>query len=641
MLGGLAVHNDSDRESQNDRRVSAVGAPLDDDRFKQVVEFAPNAIVMVDEQGTIVLVNAQTEKLFGYDRNELVGQAVEMLVPNRFRGAHPQNRIHFLATPTARPMGAGRELYGLRRDGTEFPIEIGLNPLETRQGLMILSAIVDITERRRAESRFRQVVEFSPSAMVMVDQQGTMVLVNAQAERLFGYSRSELIGQPIEMLVPERFRGPHPSYRRAFSVDANPRAMGENLELYALRKDGSEVPVEIGLNPIDAFEGPMVLSAINDITERKLAETASREADRRKDEFLAMLAHELRNPLAPITTAMELFRRLLPADARLHELREMTQRQVKHLTRLVDDLLDVSRLTSGKVRLRRERIDLKEVVEHAVHMCQPSIKAKAHRLIVEWIHETPWVDGDAVRLSQVVGNLLSNAVNYTPNGGLIRVSVERDPPYVVLRVRDNGIGIASQHLKDVFDLFRQIEPGADRKDGGLGIGLTLVKSLVELHGGSVEARSQGLGFGSEFSVRLPLAATHYHSASPEPEAPSGHPTRRRILVVDDNVDAADSLASLLESFGHEARVAYSGPDAIAAAMEFQPEVAIIDIVLTDLDGYEVASALRRNQGQKPLVLIALSGYRQQEEPRHHARNFLFNHRLLKPLDLGALQAILT
>ena len=257
-------------------------------RFRLVVEAAPNSMVMVDRAGKIVMVNAQAEQVFGYSRAELLGQPVEMLLPERFRSLHPELRRTFFADPRPRPMGAGRDLYGLKKDGSEFPVEIGLNPIETDEGTMVLSAIVDISARkaaelalRESEQRFRLVVEAAPNSMVMIDWAGKIVMVNSQAERVFGYSRAELLGQPVEILVPERFRSRHPELRKTFLADPQPRLMGAGRDLHGLKKDGSEFPVEIGLNPIETDEGTMVLSAIVDITARKAAELALRESEQR------------------------------------------------------------------------------------------------------------------------------------------------------------------------------------------------------------------------------------------------------------------------------------------------------------------------------------------------------------------------
>ena len=268
-----------------ERKAAELALRESEQRFRLVVEAAPNAMVMIDQAGKIVMVNTQTERVFGYSRAEMVGQPVEMLVPERFRGHHPELRNTFFADPRPRPMGAGRDLYGLKKDGTEFPVEIGLNPIETDDGTMVLSAIVDITARkaaelalRESEQRFRLVVEAAPNAMVMIDRAGKIVMVNTQAERVFGYSRAELVGQPVEMLVPERFRGHHPDLRKTFFADPRPRPMGAGRDLYGLKKDGSEFPVEIGLNPIETDEGIMVLSAIVDITAAQSSRTgAARE----------------------------------------------------------------------------------------------------------------------------------------------------------------------------------------------------------------------------------------------------------------------------------------------------------------------------------------------------------------------------
>jgi PAS domain S-box-containing protein len=243
-----------------------------EERFRQVVESAPNAMVMISSSGRIEMVNAQAERVFGYERKEMLGESIEMLVPQRFRANHPNLRGSFFGDPISRPMGAGRDLYGLKKDGSEFPIEIGLNPIETDEGAMVLSAIVDITSRKRLEERFRQVVESAPNAMVMISGMGKIEMVNAQAERVFGYERKEMLGKPIEMLVPERFRPNHPKLRGAFFHGPVSRPMGAGRDLNGLKKDGSEFPIEIGLNPIETDEGPMVLSAIVDITSRKRLE---------------------------------------------------------------------------------------------------------------------------------------------------------------------------------------------------------------------------------------------------------------------------------------------------------------------------------------------------------------------------------
>ena len=331
-----------------------------EERFRVAVESAPNPMVMVSTDGKIVLVNAQTEKLFGYARGELIDQSIEMLVPARFRSAHPGHRIGFFADPQARSMGAGRELFGLRRDGTEMPLEIGLNPIKTDEGSFVLAAIVDITERRKAEERFRLVVESAPSAMVMINDQGKIVLVNAQTEKLFGYGRRELLDKNIEMLVPPQFRGKHPSFRSDFFGDPKARSMGVGRDLFGLRKDGTEVPVEIGLNPIKTDEGTFVLAAIVDITERKRAELQVAELDRAKTAFFSNVSHEFRTPLTlllgPLEDALRTAEGTIATAQR--ESLEVSHRNALRLLKLVNTLLDFSRIEAGRIQAAFEPVPL-------------------------------------------------------------------------------------------------------------------------------------------------------------------------------------------------------------------------------------------------------------------------------------------
>lgn len=365
------------------------------------------------------------------------------------------------------------------------------------------------------------------------------------------------------------------------------------------------------------------------------------ESDRRKNEFLAMLAHELRNPLAPIRSAVQIMRLIGPDLADLHWARNVIERQVQHMVRLVDDLLDVSRITRGKIKLQLETVDFATVVDRAVETCRPLLDARKHQLTVSSPPERLWVEGDAARLSQIVGNLLNNAAKYTEEGGRIWLTVSREDTELVLRVRDTGIGIPPELLSYIFDLFTQVDRSLDRSQGGLGIGLTLVRRLVELHQGSVHAQSAGPNQGSEFIVRLPLASP---AQLTEPSTNGEHkpPARSgsyRILLVDDNVDGANSLAKLLEMSGHDVHIAYDGPTAIQAAVSASPDIVLLDIGLPGMDGYEVAQHLRQQPGLKDLPLVAVSGYA-REEDRLRSQQAGFNHHLVKPLDPQTLPALL-
>ena len=364
-----------------------------------------------------------------------------------------------------------------------------------------------------------------------------------------------------------------------------------------------------------------------------------RDADRRKDEFLATLAHELRNPLAPIRNSLQILKMPRVDPATVERSREMMERQVHHLVRLVDD---VSRVMRGKIDLRRERVELATVVARAVETVQPLIDAQRHDLSVRLPAESLSLDADPVPLTQVVGNLLTNAAKYTEPNGRIRLSAARVGDEAVLRVRDDGIGIAPDVLPRVFELFVQVDHSATRSQGGLGIGLTLVKNLVEMHGGTVAARSEGLGMGSEFVVRLPLAARAVPAGgAPDPgdvAGPTGHASHR-LLVVDDNRDAADSLAVFLRFQGHEVRVAHGGQAALEEAKAFKPDLIFLDIGMPGMDGYEVARRVRQQPGLESVVLAALTGWGQQEDRRRTAEAG-FNHHLVKPPEPKAVEVVL-
>ncbi len=364
------------------------------------------------------------------------------------------------------------------------------------------------------------------------------------------------------------------------------------------------------------------------------------EADRRKDEFLALLSHELRNPLAPVSNALQLMRHHGLPDPDLQRAWEIMDRQVENLSRLVDDLLDVSRITRGKIHLRKERVDLNAAAETAIETARPLIEKRGHTLAVSFTPEPLWVEGDRVRLDQVAGNLLTNAAKYTDPGGRIEVRARQVGGEAVLSVRDTGIGIAPEAQAAVFDLFVQADRSPDRSQGGLGIGLTLARRLVELHGGTIAVASEGLGRGSEFTVRLPLARGASREAPPEAPKTLEAPGRSamRLVVVDDNRDGAESLALLLRLWGHDVALAHDGPAAVHLIGDFRPELALIDIGLPGMDGYQVARQVRREGGRR-VVLAALTGYGQDED-RRRSREAGFDHHLVKPVEPAALEKIL-
>jgi signal transduction histidine kinase len=383
------------------------------------------------------------------------------------------------------------------------------------------------------------------------------------------------------------------------------------------------------------------------LVERRTAELRQRAeelaaADRRKDQFLAMLAHELRNPLAPIRNALQVARLSGSEDPKLAWAGDVIERQVQQLTRLVEDLLDVSRLNQGKARLRKEAVDLTAVVNQAVETSRPLLEARRHTLSVTLPPRPLRVQADPARLAQVLCNLLNNAAKYTEPGEQVWLTVGPEDDEAVLRVEDTGIGIPEEMLPRVFDLFTQVDSSQARAQGGLGIGLTLVRSLVEMHGGTVEARSDGPGRGSEFVVRLPILVAEPDTISDcqAKDAEDPPDTCRRILVVDDSRDAAESLAILLRLTGHDVRTAHDGPEALEAARSFEPEVVLLDIGLPGMSGYEVARRLREQAGTDPPHLVALTGY-SQEEDRQRSREAGFDLHLVKPVDPSALRDLLS
>jgi len=379
-----------------------------------------------------------------------------------------------------------------------------------------------------------------------------------------------------------------------------------------------------------------------DITDRKRAEEALREADRRKDEFLATLAHELRNPLAPVRNALEMMKQVPDDPALIANARDMMERQVSHMARLIDDLMDINRITRGKLVLREQRVDICEVVRDAAEICRSIYGEKQQEIRLDLPPQPLYVRGDPVRLEQIVGNLLNNACKYTADGGIVSASAVRETGDVVIRVKDNGIGIKADMLPRVFEMFTQAHSSRDQSAGGLGIGLSLVKALIELHGGTVSAHSDGENRGSEFTVRL--TALVELQKPPHPTTPVGINSTatgkgRRILVVDDNKDAAKSLAMLLKFQGYQTQTANDGEAAVSSAQAFQPDIILLDIGLPKLNGYDACRAIRAQSADKQPLIVALTGWG-QEEDRRKSREAGFDAHLVKPVDYESLVKVL-
>jgi signal transduction histidine kinase len=415
------------------------------------------------------------------------------------------------------------------------------------------------------------------------------------------------------------------------------------LEIVIERPDGSCWTALAHANPFHDESGAVVgaVNVLVDITERKQAEDAVREADRRKSEFLATLAHELRNPLAPIRNGLQIIRLANHDEAAVQVARAMMERQVAHMVRLIDDLLDLSRITNGKIELRKERIELAAAVQDAVEAVRPCMEASGHELTITLPTKPVYVDGDRTRLAQIFANLLNNSAKFTEQGGHIRLTVEWQGSDVVVSVKDNGIGIPADMLPQIFNMFTQVDRSLDRSQGGLGIGLSLVRGLVEMHGGRVEAHSAGLGAGSEFIVRLPVMLSQVRRSGKKDresdEINAG--SVRRILIVDDYEDSAICLGLMLKIMGHETLTAHDGLEAVEAAATFRPDVMLLDIGLPKMNGYEVCRRIREQPWGERMVLIALSGWG-QEEDKLRSKEAGFNFHMVKPVDPAALEKLL-
>jgi PAS domain S-box-containing protein len=507
-----------------------------------------------------------------------------------------------------------------------------------------LAAVLDITDRKRAEAalrsseeRYRRLIEQTVVGVANADFDGVLTLVNAGLCELLGYEEAELRGKRVFDLIPlDERRRDEAAFRRL-----RDEGVPFTIEKQLLRKDGAPVWVEIYATALtDTLGRPQsAVAIVADITERKRAEEALHEADRRKDEFLAVLGHELRNPLAPLSSGLELLQCAGSSADVIESVRAMMERQLGHLVRLVDDLLDVSRISRGKIALQRAPLDLGGVIEAAVELVKPKMSERRHTLVLERAERALPVQGDFQRLTQVVGNLLSNAAKYTEPEGTILVRSEACGTEALVRVSDTGFGIPPERLSALFQMFSQVPEHRTRTGGGgLGIGLSLSRQLIELHGGSIEAQSRGLGEGSEFVIRLPLAPPAAGTAQAAQRSSAAGP-QQRVLIVDDNVDAANILAKLLSLKGHVVHAVHDGAAALQAVEVFAPAVVLLDIGLPEMDGYEVARRIRARPDGAHMLLVAVTGWGQHED-KQRAAAAGFDHHLTKPVDLASLERLL-
>ena len=625
------------------------------ERFRELVETTSDWLWEVDENGVYTYASPRVRQLLGYEPEEVLGRTPFDLMPP---GEARRVAEAFAAIAAERRPFASLENTNRHKDGHLVVLETSGIPLFDAAGTFhgYRGIDRDVTERERvrqalheSEAKLAGIISTAADAIVSVDEAQCIVLYNEAAHTIFGWSKEEVLGKPIGVLIPERFRAAHAQHVRGFgaSREMARKASAQRRAFFGLRKNGEEFPAEVAISKVSIGAAWQFTAVLRDITERKRAEEALQaseaslaEANRKKDEFLAMLAHELRNPLAPMRLAAENISTVGSADGIVELGAAVIGRQVTHLSRLVDDLLDVSRIRHGMIEVRKRRTALADVVGAAVETSRPSIEEREQRLAVVQEHPEIYLDGDADRLAQVLCNLLNNAAKFTPKGGEITLTTRIEGDGAVVSVRDSGRGIPADLLPRVFELFFQAEPGGGRGCGGMGIGLALARRLVELHGGTLEASSDGEGKGSEFVVRLPrqAEAPGPHAVPPAAAEP-GAAASYRVLVVDDNVDAAKMTQVFLQARGHDVRCAFDGSSALGLAREFEPQLVLLDIAMPGMDGYEVLSRLREQPGTRQAVVAAVTGYA-SEAGRERLKQLGLNHYLVKPAAPQALLALI-
>jgi len=596
------------------------------ENLRAFLDVAPDAIVIVDDHGTIVSVNHLAEEMFGYSRDDLVGRTIEMLVPERHRHAHSAHRQRYAEAPRTRSMGTGQQLSGRRKDGTEFPVEISLSPFKTAKSTQIISIIRDITAQKEAEAKFRNLLESAPDGIVVVDESGTIVIVNSQAEKMFGYSRDEMIGKRVEMLVPERYQGVHGSHRTAYTREPRTRPMGAGRLLTGRRKDGSEFPVEISLSPLQSEQGILITSIIRDVTDRLHAEEERRaldaarmraeEINRAKDQFLMTLSHELRTPLTAIVGWSRLLRMGTVDAETMQTALEAIQNSADAQARLIDDVLQTSGLIAGKIELSLSTVDPVAVAHAALQTVRPMASTRRVRTSIEVDPQVGLILADPTRLQQIIWNLLSNAIKFSPKDSVVLLKMMQQESSLVVEVSDSGEGIAAEFLPFIFEPFLQADSSTTRVYGGLGLGLSIVRQLTELHGGRVMAESGGKGKGSKFRVMIPVRAVAV-APSPRPVSlPEQLPTLagHTVLYVDDDEESRRMLEVLLQQSGAKSVSAASVDEAMSILEKVHADVIITDIAMPHMDGYDLLKAVRERWADTPV--IALTALARLDEARN-------------------------
>jgi len=622
----------------------------DESRFRLLVESVTDyAIFILDLQGRVKTWNPGAERIKGYAPPEIIGQHFSKFYP---REDVEEGKCERELGEALRVGRFEEEGWRVRKDGSRFWANVVITALREQDGTVSGFAKVtrDLSERRAAEEearRFRLLVEsVKDYAIFILGPQGHVATWNAGAERIKGYAASEIIGQHFSKFYPREDIDAGKCENELAEASRVGRLEDEG---WRLRKDGTRFWASVVITALRNQEGALVgfAKVTRDLTERKAAEeervrlAEACEAERRNQEFLAVMGHEMRNPLSPMVTAVHRIR--LRGGRNCDAEIAVLGRQLGHMKRLVDDVLDTSRFMRDDMRLNRRVMEIGDVLADAVDVVALLLEEKRHSLEIDVPKSDILVEVDAARMGQVFGNILNNAVKYTNDGGVIRLSAAAAGNWVTVTVADNGIGIPAEVLPRVFDLFTQADQGIERRYGGLGIGLAVVKRLVENHGGEVTAESAGANRGSRFTVRLPRH-TRTSSFEPAPEPASLHTASskgpaHRILLVDDNQDGAEMLRICLEDLGHEVRIAFDGPGALEVAADFLPAIVFLDIGLPGLSGYEVARRMRRLPGWARVPIIAVTGYARDSD-RALALEAGFSSHMAKPVDVEQLHSLI-
>jgi PAS domain S-box-containing protein len=601
------------------------------------------AIFILDPDGRVATWNAGAEKIKGYRADEIIGRHFSTFYPQAAIDARWPDKELELATESGRFEDEG---WRLRKDGTRFWANVIITAIRGPDGSLRGFAKVtrDLSERKRHEESLRQseermrllVESVHDYAIFMLDPQGVIQSWNVGAQRIKGYSSEEAIGRHFSMFYPKgEVANDRPGYLLRLA-EQNGSAEDEG---WRVRQDGSLFWAVVVITAI-RMDGRLAgfAKVTRDMSERKRLEELE-SSSRRMKEFLAVLGHELRNPLAPIRNAVTVMERDPSKSPLLQNCSAIIDRQLTQLTQLVNDLLDVGRITSGKITLNKQVLALSDVIERSVEAVRPLMESRQHRLQIEQPATPVLVDGDLTRLTQIFQNLLHNAAKFTPPGGLIGIEISSDHHTATVCVRDNGRGIQPELLESIFGLFVQERTDDTPGESSLGIGLTLVRTIAQLHGGAASASSPGPGRGSVFTISLPLAAEQREvsTAHTKPAITTGRP--QRVLIVDDNRDAGESMAILLQLMGHEVRYAFDGASALATAETFRPQLALLDLAMPKMDGFELCRRLRAMPGLHGLIAVAVTGYGQAHD-HDRTRAGGFDGHIVKPVEVNRLTHLL-